>query len=51
MSGEVPFRGTERYSSFAQATHWTAALLMLIAVVLAWVFMAMPAEEDRKSVV
>jgi cytochrome b561 len=50
MSGEVPSRGTERYSSFAQATHWTAALLMLIAVVLAWVFMAMPAQEVGRFV-
>jgi cytochrome b561 len=50
MSGETPSRGTERYSSFAQATHWAAALLMLIAVVLAWVFMAMPAEEAGRFV-
>ena len=50
MSGEVPSRETERYTSFAQATHWAAALLMLSAVVLAWVFMAMPAEEAGRFV-
>lgn len=32
-----------RYTATAQALHWIAAALMLAAVVLAWVFMAMPA--------
>ena len=50
MSREVPSRETEHYTSFAQATHWAAALLMLSAVVLAWVFMAMPAEEVGRFV-
>jgi cytochrome b561 len=39
-SGEI-----ERYTSLAQVTHWAAAVLMLAVVVLAWVFMAMPAEQ------
>ncbi len=32
----------ERYTPVAQALHWLTAVLMLTAVVLAWVFMAMP---------
>jgi cytochrome b561 len=32
----------ERYTPIAQALHWLTALLMLVAVVLAWIFMAMP---------
>lgn len=31
-----------RYAGPAQALHWITAILMLAAVVLAWVFMAMP---------
>src|SRR5260370_31204503 len=32
----------ERYTPIAQVLHWLTALLMLVAVVLAWIFMAMP---------
>ena len=31
-----------RYTAVAQSLHWVTAVLMLAAVVLAWVFMAMP---------
>jgi cytochrome b561 len=31
-----------RYGAVAQTLHWVTALLMLTAVVLAWVFMALP---------
>jgi cytochrome b561 len=41
---------TERYTSLAQVTHWAAAVLMLAAVVLAWVFMAMPADQAGRFV-
>ncbi len=48
MNGGAFSYPTDRYSSLAQVTHWAAAALMMTAVVLAWVFMAMPAEEvDR----
>lgn len=32
----------ERYTPIAQVLHWLTALLMLVAVVLAWIFMEMP---------
>jgi cytochrome b561 len=32
----------ERYTPMAQVLHWLTALLMLVAVVLAWIFMEMP---------
>jgi cytochrome b561 len=44
-SGEI-----ERYTSLAQVTHWAAVVLMLAAVVLAWVFMAMPADQAGRFV-
>ncbi len=42
--------GTRRYTSTAQALHWLAAALILAAVVLAWVFMAMPAAAPGRFV-
>lgn len=45
MSSELPSGEIERYTSLAQVSHWAAAVLMLAAVVLVWVFMAMPAEQ------
>ena len=33
----------DRYTPTAQALHWLTAVLMLVAVVLAWIFMEMPA--------
>jgi len=44
MRGTVQSGRAGRYTLLAQATHWIAALLMLAAVVLAWIFMAAPAE-------
>jgi cytochrome b561 len=35
--------GTPRYTAVAQASHWMVAVLFLAAVVLAWIFMGMPA--------
>lgn len=37
-----------RYTAMAQALHWITAVLMLAAVVLAWVFMAMPDTADGR---
>ena len=41
---------TERYTSLAQVAHWAGAVLMLAAVVLAWVFMAMPAAQAGRFI-
>jgi cytochrome b561 len=46
----MPTGEIERYTSLAQVTHWAAAVLMLAAVVLAWVFMAMPADQAGRFV-
>lgn len=39
-----------RYTSVAQALHWITAALFLAGVVLAWVFMAMPASAPDRFV-
>jgi cytochrome b561 len=39
-----------RYTTIAQASHWTVALLFLAAVVLAWVFIGMPAAAPYRFV-
>jgi cytochrome b561 len=36
-------RPDNRYTPVAQALHWLTAVLMLVAVVVGWIFMAMPA--------
>lgn len=41
-------RHAGRYTATAQALHWITAALMLAAVVLAWVFMAMPDTADGR---
>jgi cytochrome b561 len=38
----VRIETVDRYTPLAQALHWATAVLMLAAVVLAWIFMAMP---------
>ena len=43
MTATLGSGGMRRYTSTAQALHWLAAALILAAVVLAWVFMGMPA--------
>ena len=42
--------GRTRYTSAAQASHWITAVLFLAGVVLAWVFMAMPASAPGRFV-
>lgn len=42
--------GSTRYTSAAQASHWITAALLLAGVVLAWVFMAMPASAPGRFV-
>lgn len=37
-----------RYTGTAQALHWITAVLMLAAVILAWIFMAMPADASGR---
>ena len=39
-----------RYTSVAQAAHWVGVPLLLAALILAWVFMAMPAEAPGRFV-
>jgi cytochrome b561 len=46
----MPTGEIERYTLLAQVTHRAAAVLMLAAVVLAWVFMAMPADQAGRFV-
>jgi cytochrome b561 len=48
----APFNSLDRkrYTSVAQTCHWIAAMLFLAAVVLAWVFIAMPASAPGRFI-
>jgi cytochrome b561 len=41
-NSSVSLDWVDRYTPIAQVLHWLTAVLMLVAVVLAWIFMEMP---------
>ena len=47
-SQSVETRRIKRYNGVAQALHWLTALLMAAAIIVAWVFMALPDSSSER---